>query len=256
MHRFEDLAQQLIEASLARVLNDQLKPNDVLRALVRAIEDARAATQIREPLAPNHFWVLLNDTDLQKLQTSQPALANDLSENVRQILLQMGFRLDSMPRILLRGSDEVPPHQLRVNARWIANDLPKQDTNATPAQRVHLPRRPFLIVDGRRQIDLVERRVKIGRSRNADVIVDDLRVSRKHIELRWQDGTEKFLAVDVGSSGGTKVNGYPIQQCPLEAGDVLSLNGFELIYGEEFSLTSTNAALRIETGSTKTQKQD
>ena len=40
---------------------------------------------------------------------------------------------------------------------------------------------------------------------------------------------------------GTKLNGYPIQQCTLEAGDILSLGGVEIIYGEEFALQSTRA---------------
>jgi pSer/pThr/pTyr-binding forkhead associated (FHA) protein len=143
----------------------------------------------------------------------------------------------------LQGVPDLPAHELRVTARWIPPDLPVTDTAATPAQqpRAALPRRPFLIVDGRRQIELDSDLVRIGRSRTNDVVVDDRRVSRHHAELRWQPDKLKFLYVDLDSTGGTRLNGYPIQQCTLEAGDILSLSGVELIYGEEFALQSTHA---------------
>jgi hypothetical protein len=245
MHRFEDLAQQLIEASLARALGGKLHAGEVMRAIIRAIADAQAAqSSVGDPVAPNHFWVTLNEADLRELERLQPRLADDLSENARQIMLQMGLRLDAPPRVLLWGVPHVPLHHLRVKARWIATNLPLAETAATPALAAQLPRRPFLIVDGKRQIGLTTRAVRIGRAHDNDVIVDDRRVSRRHLELRWQDALARFLAVDLDSSGGTRLNGYPIKQCTLEAGDVLTLGGaggFEVIYGEEFVLQSTSA---------------
>jgi hypothetical protein len=239
MNRFEDLAQQLIEASLSRAMGGKLSGNEVLRAIVRAIDDAQAEGAAPASSVPNHFWVTLNDNDLRELERTHPRIADELSESVRQIMLQMGLRLDAPPRVLLWGSPNVPAHRLSVKARHISNNLPQMDTAATPALSAQLPRKPFLIVDGRRHINLTSTLVRIGRSHDSDVIVDDRRVSRKHLELRWQDALSKFLAVDMDSTGGTSLNGYGIKQCPLEAGDVLSLGGFEIIYGEEFSLTST-----------------
>lgn len=257
MHRFEDLAQHLIETSLARLLRERLQPGEVLQALVRAIDDAQAALQVRDTPPPNHFWVTMHDADLAQLQALQPRLADDLAEQVRQIMLQMGLRLDAPPRVLVHGALEVPPHQIRVIARWIAAELPRGETRPESAQpavarAARLPRRPFLIVDGRRQVDLNERLVNIGRSRESDVIVDDRRVSRRHLELRWLAESARFLAVDLGSSGGTRLNGHPIKQCTLEAGDVISLGGYELIYGEEFALSSTGA-MPPAPGSTSTE---
>jgi len=237
MHRFEDLAQQLIEASLTRALGGKLRGDEVLRAIVRAIDDAQSITN--EKLTPNHFWVTLNEQDLRQLETTQPRFADEIQEQVRQIMLQMGLRLDAPPRVLLWGVPGVLPHHLQVKARWIAPNLPQADTAATPALAAQLPRAPFLIVDSQRQIGLNSRTVRIGRAHDSDVIVDDRRVSRRHLELRWQDALEKFLAVDMNTSGGTRLNGYAIKQCTLEAGDVLSLGGFEIIYGEEFALSST-----------------
>ncbi len=260
MHRFEDLAQQLIEASLSRVFREQLQAGVVLRALVRAIENAQMSARDADAPAPNHFWVTLNATDLDRLAGAHPALAEDLAEQARQIMLQLGFRLDAPPRVLLQGLSDIAPHTLRVTARWLPVEAPRSTTASHPGsvppevEAQPLPRRPFLIVDGRRQIDLTTAHVTIGRSRDSDIVLDDRRVSRRHLELRWIARSERFLAVDVGSSGGTRVNGHAVKQVTLEAGDVLSLGGYELIYGEEFSLSSTGA-IRPAQGETSTREE-
>ncbi len=241
MHRFEDLAQRLIENSLARLLGERLQPDAVLRALVRAIEDAETLTPDGERLAPNHYWVTLSEQDLAPIEYFHPDFADDLAENVRQTLLQMGLRMDIPPRVFLRGTADLPPRQIGVVARWIPPDATASEMTPTAAGQAAFPRQPFLIVDGRRQIALTREVVRIGRARENDVVVDDRRVSRHHLELRWQDDAGKFLCVDLGSTGGTKVNGYPMQQCPLEAGDVLALGGVEIIYGEAFDFQSTSA---------------
>lgn len=244
MNRFEDLAQRLIENSLARILRERLRPEDVLHAVVRAIEDAHAAGPDGAAIAPNHFWVTLSEQDLAPLEYHQPDFADQLAETVRGMIVQMGLRMDMPPRVLLQGIGEMPAHEIRVIARWIPPDLPAVSTTALPAAGGRgqvFPRKPFLIVDGRRQIALSSEVVQIGRSRENDIVVDDRRVSRYHAELRWQPETLKFLYRDRNSTGGTNLNGYPIQQCTLEAGDILSLGGVEIIYGEEFALQSTRA---------------
>ena len=243
MHRFEDLAQRLIENSLARILHERLRPEDVLHAVVRAIDDAKSLDANGEAIAPNHYWITLSEQDLAPLEYFQADFADQLAESVRQMIVQIGLRMDMPPRVLLQGVGDISPHELRVTARWIPSDLPASSTASMAAtdRDKSFPRKPFLIVDGRRQIALASETVVIGRARETDIVVDDRRVSRHHAELRWQPDTQKFLYRDLDSTGGTKLNGYPIQQCTLEAGDILSLGGVEIIYGEEFALQSTRA---------------
>ncbi|HEY3290639.1 MAG TPA: FhaA domain-containing protein [Anaerolineae bacterium] len=258
MNRFEDLAQRLIENSLARILRERLRPDEVLHAIVRAIEDAHATNADGEAIAPNHFWLTLSEQDLTPLQYHQPDFADQLAENVRGMIVQIGLRMDMPPRVMLQGVADMPVHEIRVIARWIPPDLPAASTTAMPATGnlvLSFPRKPFLIVDGRRQIALGSEVVKIGRSRENDIVVDDRRVSRHHAELRWQAETLKFLYLDRNSTGGTKLNGYPIQQCTLEAGDILSLGGVEIIYGEEFALQSTSASAPLNSDTNDQPKQ-
>ncbi len=101
-----------------------------------------------------------------------------------------------------------------------------------------LPRKPFLILEGNRQFNLSKPLIRIGRSREGDVVIDDRRVSRNHCELRWQADKARYLLVDLESTGGTRINGYDSAQCPLEAGDIVSLGGLEVIYGEDMALST------------------
>ena len=236
----DEVGQQLIEAALSGALRDRIPAPAAAAALSRAIEDAFTVGASGERLAPNHFWVTLNAQDLVPLEYFDPHLPDSLAACVRQIVAHLGLRADMTPRMMLRGVPDAELGVLRVMARWIPPDLPQAAEQGAP--RAPLPRRPFLIVDGRRHVSLGHERVKIGRSRDSDVVVDDRRVSRNHLELRWQPEIAQFLAVDVGSSGGTRLNGYPIQQCALEAGDILSLGGVDVIYGEEFALSSTTGS--------------
>lgn len=75
----------------------------------------------------------------------------------------------------------------------------------------------------------------IGRSREADIVIDDATVSRRHAELvAGADGT--WYLTDRGSSGGTwrrEAGGWvPIRQDFVRAGERLRLGGFECTVDE------------------------
>ena len=63
--------------------------------------------------------------------------------------------------------------------------------------------------------------INLGRQRDNDVIVDDPTVSRHHAQIRLRFGN--YVLFDLGSSGGTTVNGHPVQERVLQSGDVIGL---------------------------------
>jgi pSer/pThr/pTyr-binding forkhead associated (FHA) protein len=73
--------------------------------------------------------------------------------------------------------------------------------------------------------------VNIGRRLENNLVIDDPRVSRNHALLRANNG--RYMLCDLNSSGGTYVNGLRITQQALRPGDVISLAGVSIIYGEE-----------------------
>jgi pSer/pThr/pTyr-binding forkhead associated (FHA) protein len=71
-------------------------------------------------------------------------------------------------------------------------------------------------------------RTVAGRSPASDIFLDDVTVSRKHVEfVREQDG---FLVRDVGSLNGTYVNRVRIEQAALRAGDEVQIGKFRMTF--------------------------
>jgi pSer/pThr/pTyr-binding forkhead associated (FHA) protein len=85
----------------------------------------------------------------------------------------------------------------------------------------------LLVGEGRRSV-LSGERVLIGRSRECDVVLSDPNTSRRHAEVRRDDGG--WAVVDLGSTNGIKVNGRRVDQAALEPGDRITLGLTELTF--------------------------
>lgn len=112
------------------------------------------------------------------------------------------------------------------------------ETSATPLDTGNLnsedekvPENSFLIVEGVKIYPLTLPVVNIGRRLDNQLIIDDPRVSRNHAQLRTIKG--RFVVFDLNSTGGTFVNGQRTSQSVLYPGDVISLAGVALIFGQD-----------------------
>ena len=71
-----------------------------------------------------------------------------------------------------------------------------------------------------RQIELAADYLTVGREPTCDVLLDDPHVSRTHAALQRRGGTVHVQ--DLGSSGGTFVNGNPATSAELRQGDIVA----------------------------------
>ncbi|MDQ6935598.1 MAG: zinc-ribbon and FHA domain-containing protein [Actinomycetota bacterium] len=70
--------------------------------------------------------------------------------------------------------------------------------------------------------------VTAGRHPDSDIFLDDITVSRRHVEFRRSQGT--FLVHDVGSLNGTYVNRDRIDEAVLASSDEVQIGKFRLRY--------------------------
>ncbi len=70
--------------------------------------------------------------------------------------------------------------------------------------------------------------VTAGRHPESEIFLDDITVSRRHVEFRRT--TEGFTVSDVGSLNGTYVNRDRIDQSTLQNGDEVQIGKFRLVY--------------------------
>ncbi len=76
--------------------------------------------------------------------------------------------------------------------------------------------------------------VTVGRAVDNDIIVSQKTVSAHHLEINCGRNTGVSIT-DLGSTNGTSVNGKPVKQTCLKAGDVLELGEFKFVFERNLS---------------------
>lgn len=71
----------------------------------------------------------------------------------------------------------------------------------------------------------------LGRSESLLIQILDDQVSRKHLQIRYAQASQTYLAVDMNSRNGVFINGQRIQEeTPLSEGDRLMIGNTELLF--------------------------
>lgn len=82
--------------------------------------------------------------------------------------------------------------------------------------------------------------ITIGRSSNCDVYIDeDKKLSREHCKITSQDGMH-FTLIDLGSSGGSKVNRKPCTKAELHDGDTIKVGSTKINFKGKESNSRSN----------------
>jgi len=222
--------EALVEGTFARLFAGRLHPRDVAVQLARALEDS--ASGATSPAL--RYAVRLNPADAQALLGAQPRLAETLADELVAMAREANLTLSYKPDVLILPDAAVKPRSVTVTALVSEATDPTMTQGLTPTPPTGpLPAPPhaFLILEGERTVMLEQPVVSIGRRLDNHIILDDPRVSRAHAQLRLRFG--RYVLYDLGSTGGTFVNGQRVQECVLRPGDVISLAGVSVIYGEE-----------------------
>jgi hypothetical protein len=181
---------------------------------------------------PSLFTIYLNPQNLH-LWKNQQELLQRLSIVLNEAALEQNVRFVVPPSIHLDEDASLPIDDLKI----IVHDLTvnRGETAAIhfniPENNPGNPLNAFLIFNGSEIFTLNMPVINIGRRSNNQLVIDDPRVSRSHAQLRARRGA--FLITDLNSTGGTFVNSERITQQILKPGDVISLAGVLIIYGEE-----------------------
>jgi hypothetical protein len=225
--RLEARMEALIEGSFARLFAGRVHPRDVALKLARALEDTALAG------APaTRYTVRLHPADAQALLAAHPHLARLLATEMLQLARDAHLTLARPPEVILLPDPEQKPRGLSVTASEDSfSDTSTQTLAPLKPAELPPPPRAFVILDGERTIPLQQPVINLGRRFDNHIILDDPRVSRAHAQLRLRYG--HYVVYDLSSTAGTFVNGQRIEECILRPGDVVSLGGVTLIYGED-----------------------
>ena len=231
LDQIEARLQSFIESSLY-FLPGGRKQDALAHQLVVAIERAVIQEANGVFVSPNQFKVRLHPSNLS-IWAVRPGLTDALLRVLIDSAREAGLEFVSTPVLQLQADANLPPEAFEIETSSRENHVEQTAVflvqEEKPSNDSH-PEQAYLIVNGN-TIPLNYPVVNIGRRQDNQIVVDDPRVSRNHAQLRAVKG--HYILFDLNSTGGSYVNGVRVAHQLLNPGDVISLAGYPLIYGEE-----------------------
>jgi hypothetical protein len=243
-----------------------LQPVEMASALRRELDDKAMTLDAGRTLAPNVFNIHLGDADFERARSWGVTLAEELCDVVINHSRSQGYVLQGPVRVAFNHRAELRPGHFEVASsterdgapapqgataqragapaapRRAPGQAPAAPATAPPAaspapvykRQTPAPRtptatgQPVLDIEGQRY-SLNSASITLGRSSEADILIDDTGVSRKHLEIRTRDGVS--TAVDLGSTNGSYVNGHRVQgSAPLRDGSTITMGRTEITF--------------------------
>lgn len=229
----EKKLQSLVEGTLSRLAGGKIAPAVVANRLGLAMIDGLTWDADGAAYAPDQFAVTLHPKDVEALIDQAPNLNSTFSEALLETAKTSGYHVATAPHVTLAADPTLKRWDVRVVAWHSQNQLEFTQAgqpDGTPTG-AGLPRGAYLILHGRRHFPLDRALINVGRRLDNQLILDDPHVSRTHAQIRARDG--RFTVFDLGSTGGTLVNGHRIHQHILRPGDVITIAAVSMVYGED-----------------------
>lgn len=234
LRELESRLQRLIEVDLLKIVPGKSVEDVLVQKLASAIQQNSVIADGGETTIPDVYTLMLHP------QTAKTWADNGLPavilNSITNAAKEAGFKFTIAPTVTVATDDGISPADVDILASHRMDTM--SETSATPLDTGNLnsedekvPENSFLIVEGVKIYPLTLPVVNIGRRLDNQLIIDDPRVSRNHAQLRTIKG--RFVVFDLNSTGGTFVNGQRTSQSVLYPGDVISLAGVALIFGQD-----------------------
>jgi len=235
LDQLEAKLQKLVEDQLAGILPGVKLEDRVIQRLATAVRENIVQQKDDRAIAPNIFTLIVSteSSPMWKEQSTIDALKNIITTAGRDV----GLKFVTQPTITITTDDSFSADEIKVVASHklepVADTQGVQmsTTSEENEEADNIPENAFLIIEGVKVHPLSEPVVNIGRRLENQLVIDDPRVSRNHAQLRAIKG--RFVLFDLNSTGGTFVNGQRTSQTVLYPGDVISLAGVALIFGQD-----------------------
>jgi len=234
LDQLETKIQSLIEDHLTGIMPG-IKPEDrIIQKLAVALKQNIIEHQDKGAVAPNVYNLTVADASAAQWQDSR--IIDTLKYIIYTAGRDVGLTFQTAPRITITTDNSYLEGEVSVSASHKLEPVEETHgmaTNTNNESEINdtIPDNAFLIIEGVKVHPLKETVVNIGRRLENHLVIDDPRISRNHAQLRAIKG--RFVLFDLNSTGGTFVNGQRTSQTVLYPGDVISLAGVALIFGQD-----------------------
>jgi len=215
--------------------------------------DAHKTAGVARVYVPNEYTVYLSSRDRVKLEGYERSLEQELSGYLLEHARRRNYDLLTRPAVEFKTDERLRLGEFGIQTRLVKppaheGDAPSQGeeghTMVYSAVKDRAPKpdpeqRAQALVATRAVVSLEDRRyllegprATIGRSKEAECVLSDPNVSRRHAELRRGQNGDWTIA-DLGSTNGVKVNGRRVSSSRLNPGDQVTLGTTTFVFDIE-----------------------
>src|SRR5919206_1404948 len=239
LRNLESKLEGLFEGAFSKTFKSKVQPVEIARKLAKEMQDNKTVS-IARTYVPSQYVVWLSPDDRAQFEGYEDGLKKELSDYLLEHARDEGLALLTRPSVDFETDERPTLGEFGIQAMLVRppeDERPELEPEPAEfghtmvysvdreARRLEAPAqyssgRALLVGAGKRTV-LSGNRILIGRSRDCDVTRDDPNVSRRHAELRRENGG--WVVADLGSTNGVKVNGQRVHEQPLTPGDEITL---------------------------------
>ncbi|QHO90061.1 DUF2662 domain-containing protein [Actinomyces sp. 432] len=231
LDKFEKGVGNVANRAMSR-FSDDVEPIEIASKL-RETMDKRAASFARDrSVVPNVFRIHLAPSDVEHLGTwGMDEVVRQMEEVTTTHAGEQGYSFVGPVDVSFLADERLTPPMIEIESST------RRGAAAPAAAATASPTHPILDIDGQRYL-LTGPVTVIGRGSEADIIVDDSGVSRRHLEIRLTQG--HAIATDLGSTNGTFVEGHRVDAATLLDGNTLTIGRTRIMFWDGTQGTGTN----------------
>jgi hypothetical protein len=258
LRSLEEKIAGLVEGTFGRVFRSEVRPVELARKLAKEMDEHRTVS-VSRTYVPNEYVVWLSPQDRERYEGVEQAVIDELGAYLLEHARRERLALVSRPQIEFRTDDRLALGEFGIQARLVQPAAPDAGAaagghEARPADMGHtmvystsdrhqsalnevgsgagVARRRAIVVANGKRLVVPAAGALIGRSREADIVLDDSNVSRRHAEI--SPSGPNWLIQDLGSTNGVRVNGRQVDgPHPLESGDRIELGTVSVTFEVE-----------------------
>ena len=219
LDQFEQRLDDLLSGALTAAFDDEVQPVEIIAAITREMDEHLQELSSGRLIAPNHFIVDLAKHDYSRMQDYLKTLELEFVQLATQHANFQNYTLTGDVAVTVMQDKDLEAGVFRVSFEQIAASTsvvataPQSDGHSITIRGVtHLLGKPIN---------------RIGRSIDADIVINDPAISRIHAEITI--GTEVILR-DLNSTNGVWLNNERISQIELTGATKFNLGSIEIEY--------------------------
>jgi hypothetical protein len=254
LRSIESKLESLFEGVFGRAFRTNVQPVELARKLVKEMDDHRNVS-VSRVYVPNEYTVYLATGDRDQFATYEAQLQDELGDYLAEHARRESYALLTPPKVEFETDDDLdvgvfgiatrmvqpsgraqegPPTDVEPNATMVykpsAAPVPQATEAASPVD-LGIQREVVVLSWNGERHEVSKRRVVLGRSKDADLQVQDPNASRRHAELRQEGAT--YWLIDLDSTNGVEVRGKRVKRLKLEDGTRFTIGSTEISFSRE-----------------------